>query len=257
MDKKIIYYTDPLNDEFAGENLQAKKIGVEYKYIRSGFFASIHHFFWYHVIFRPFSFIYLKLKFHHRIEGKEKLKPYKKEAYYMYGNHTLQYGDPYIYQFMSHKEKYVITNATNVSLPVIGKLTPYLGALPLPDDMHAYKNFLEALEYHENKKHVLVIYPEAHIWPFYTHIRPFKDDSFAYPLKHGIKTFCFTNTFQKRGKKGYRVVTYIDGPFECEGNDLKSKRKDLRDKVYCAMVERSKLSNIELIQYVKKEEKDD
>ena len=257
MEKKIIYYTDPLNDEFAGGDLKARKIDKEYKYIRNGFFARIHHFFWYHVIFRPFSFLYIKMKFHVKYVGKEKLKPYKKEAYYMYGNHTLQFGDPYIYQFMSHKEKYVITNATNVSLPFIGHLTPYLGALPLPDDMHAYKNFLDALRYHEDKKHVIVIYPEAHIWPFYTHIRPFKDDSFAYPLKHNIKTFCFTNTFQKRGKKGFRVVTYIDGPFESNEENLKLKRKDLRDKIYNTMVERSKNSNIELIEYIKKENAND
>ena len=257
MIKKEIYYSDLLNDEFAGEELKAKKIDGTYKYIRNGFFAKIHHFFWYHMVFRPFSFIYIKLKFHNKIIGKEKLKPYKNETYYMYGNHTLQFGDPYIPQFMSYKEKYMITNATNVSLPILGKLTPYLGALPLPDDMKAYKNFLEAIKYHESKKHVLIIYPEAHIWPFYTKIRPFKDDSFAYPIKSNSKVFCFTNTFQKRGKKGYKVVTYIDGPFESENENAREKRKELRDKVYSYMSERSKLSNVELIKYIKKEEAND
>ena len=99
-----------------------------------------------------------------------------------------------------------------------------------------------------------MIYPEAHIWPFYTKIRPFPDASFKYPVQYKTPVFCFTNIYQKRRfSKNPRMLTYIDGPFfPDESLSLKEQRKDLRDRVYNTMVERSKLNNIEIIKYIKK-----
>ena len=50
-----------------------------------------------------------------------------------------------------------------------------------------------------------------------------------------------------------QIVTYIDGPFISNKNlGKKEQQKDLRDRVYNCMVERSKNSNIEYVQYIKK-----
>ena len=66
------------------------------------------------------------------------------------------------------------------------------------------------------------------------------------------------NTYQKRGnKKAPRMTTYIDGPFYPDMDlSLKERRKKLRDEVYAQMCERAKLSNVEVIQYIKKEPDD-
>ena len=54
------------------------------------------------------------------------------------------------------------------------------------------------------------------------------------------------------------MVTYVDGPFFADKNlSPKERRLDLRNKVYAAMVERSKNNNVELIKYVKVEENND
>ena len=54
------------------------------------------------------------------------------------------------------------------------------------------------------------------------------------------------------------MTTYVDGPFFPNKELSKpQQRQDLRDQVYNQMVERSKLSNLELIKYVKKEEQND
>ena len=139
-------------------------------------------------------------------------------------------------------------------MPFLGRITPYLGALPLPDNLAAGKNFMEALKLHIQENNNIMIYPEAHIWPFYTKIRPFPDASFKYPVQYKTPVFCFTNIYQKRRfSKNPRMLTYIDGPFfPDESLSLKEQRKDLRDKVYNTMVERSKLNNIEIIKYIKK-----
>ena len=120
------------------------------------------------------------------------------------------------------------------------------------------KNFINAIETHLNRKHPITIYPEAHIWPYYTKIRPFRDVSFRYPIQYKKPTFCMTNTYQSCGKDKVRVVTYIDGPFfPNEKLSIQEQKKDLRNQVYNCMVERSKNSNIEVIEYRKKEENND
>ena len=130
-----------------------------------------------------------------------------------------------------------------------------LGAIPIPSNKQAMKNFLETIRKHIEKNHSITIYPEAHIWPYYTKIRPFKDVSFKYPIQLETPTFCITNTYQKYGKNKIKIVTYIDGPF-FPNKELtkKEQQKELRDTVYNYMVKRSQNSNIELIKYIKKSE---
>lgn len=141
-------------------------------------------------------------------------------------------------------------------MPVLGSITPSLGALPLPDDMAAYRNFLSAIGERIREGRTVVIYPEAHIWPYYTGIRPFTDVSFHYPVQLETPIFCFTNTYQKRRwSKRPRTVTYVDGPFFPDGSlPAKARKKDLRDRVYRCMCERAKNSDVVFVEYRKKEE---
>ena len=127
-----------------------------------------------------------------------------------------------------------------------------LGAIPVPDTKEATANFLKAVELNIKRNDAITIYPEAHIWPYYTGIRPFKEVSFTYPIKLNVPVFSMTNTYQKNGNK-IKMVTYIDGPFYAEkGLNIKDKKKNLRDKVYNNMIERSRNSNVQYIEYRKK-----
>ena len=129
-----------------------------------------------------------------------------------------------------------------------------LGAIPVPDNKKAMKNFLEIIKKRVDKGQSITIYPEAHIWPYYTKIRPFKTVSFKYPIQFEKPAFCITNTYQSYGKnnKKIKIVSYIDGPFfPDEGLNIKEKQQNLRDKIYNCMEKRSKNSNIEYIKYIK------
>ena len=135
-----------------------------------------------------------------------------------------------------------------------------LGAIPVPGDKVSMRNFLEIIKKHIKKGHSITIYPEAHIWPYYTKIRPFKSVSFAYPVDLKKPVFCMTNTYQAYGKNNdkIKIVTYIDGPFFVnEDLPKKEQKQELRDRVYNCMVERSKNSNIEYIKYCKKKLNED
>ena len=261
MDKrKIIYYTDELTDEFSTAVITPKAIDESYVYCHNSAFKRFTHFFWYRMVATPIGFCYAKLAHGHRIVGKSILKIGKKQGYFLYGNHTQATADAVIPTLLTTpKDAYVIVHPNNVSMPYLGRVTPSMGALPLPDNMAAYRNFIRALERRAGEGHAVVIYPEAHIWPYYTGIRPFPDDAFAYPVKLGMPVFCFTNTYQKRRlSKKPRMVTYVDGPFYPDTTlPPRQQRKELRDRVYKQMCERARLNQVEVIKYVKKEESSD
>lgn len=254
--KKVIYYKDELNDEFSSFKTTPKVIDGTYVYEDNSFKKKFSRFFLYRIITYPIAVLYAKLAFNQKIVGKEKLRPYIKKGFFLYGNHTQPTGDALMQaRLVFPNSSFVLVHPNNLSVPFIGRFTPSLGALPIPDSVSAYRNFKKAIEHKIKQGHPVVIYPEAHIWPYYTKIRPFADTSFAYPVNLQVPAFCFVNTYQKRliGKKP-RIVTYLDGPFYPEaGNDPKTQRKQLRDIIYKHMSILSEKSNTEYIRYIKGE----
>lgn len=257
MEQQVIYYEDEQNDEFSTAIITPKPIDENYQYIYSGPWKKFTHFFWYRIVATPLAYLYLKLYFGHRIVNRNVVKPFKETGWFLYGNHTHFLADALIPTMISTpKDTYVIVHPNNVSMPFLGRITPSLGALPLPDDAKATKNFLQAVEIRILQKHAITIYPEAHIWPYYTKIRPFKDTSFRYPIQQKVPVFCFTNTYQARKwRKTPRIVTYVDGPFYPD-SALRgpAQREELRNRVYDTMTERSRLNTVEKIKYIKKGE---
>ncbi len=258
--RKIIYYSDELKDEFSEAVITPRKIDESYDYGGAALSWKIKRFFLWKIIAPPIALAYLKLVFAHKIVGREKTRPFKKSPVFFYGNHTNTFADPLVPTFVSRPHStFVIVHPNNVSMPFWGRFMPYLGALPLPDNLKAGRNFMEAIKLHESENSSIMIYPEAHIWPFYTKIRPFSDSSFKYPVecKAAEKTpvFCFTNVYTKQKfRRTPKMTTYIDGPFFADETlSPKERRKKLRDEVYSAMCGRAKLSTYEAIKYIKKE----
>ena len=256
---KIIYYEDELNDEFSKSSIEPRIIDEKYKYVHKNPLWNLCSFVLQNILSVPIKILYAKIKFRIKYIGKEKIKPYKNEGYFIYGNHTQPFADTFIPSIpMYPKRNFLIVNPVNISLKGTGTLVEMLGAMPIPSNKSAMKNFLEAIKQKMNKGYAITIYPEAHIWPYYTKIRPFKDVSFKYPIQLEKPAFCITNTYQSYGKNNdkVKIVSYIDGPFfPDEGLTLKEQQENLRNKIYNQMVERSKNSNIEVIKYEKKEKR--
>lgn len=197
-----------------------------------------------------FSNLYCRLFLHVRIRGAEKLRK-QKGGFFLYGNHTQPVGDVFHPALACFPKRiYTVVSPANLYLPAIGRLLPYLGALPIPDTLHSMKEFSSAVEQRIRTGHPIVIYPEAHLWEYYTGIRPFPDTSFQYPIKLGVPVYCMTTTYQERrlGKKP-RITLYLDGPFTADSPSKKAAAHALRDAVYGCMQERAKLSTCEYIRY--------
>ena len=257
--EKTIYYKDELNEEFSTAKIVPRKIDENYKYIHKSVIWNAIAFLLRNVLSVPIKFLYAKIKFKIKYVGKEKLKPYNKQGYFIYGNHTQIFADTFITSNTNYpKKNFFIVNPENVSMKFLGNIVEMLGAIPIPSNKEAMKNFLEVIEKRIKDGNSVTIFPEAHIWPYYTKIRPFKTVSFKYPVQLNVPTFSVTNTYQSYGKNNdkVRIVTYVDGPFFPDDGckTMKEKQQNLRDKVYKKMVERSQNSNIEVIKYVKKED---
>ena len=198
---KIIYYEDELNDEFSKSSIEPRIIDENYKYVHKNPLWNLCSFVLQNILSVPIKILYAKIKFRIKYIGKEKIKPYRNEGYFIYGNHTQPFADTFIPSIpMYPKRNFLIVNPVNISLKGTGTLVEMLGAMPIPSNKSAMKNFLEAIKQKMNKGYAITIYPEAHIWPYYTKIRPFKDVSFKYPIQLEKPAFCITNTYQSYGK---------------------------------------------------------
>lgn len=253
---RTVYYNDERKDEFSSANIEAKVIDETYSYISPSRWWKLGRFVAYRLIAMPIAYCYCKLALHSTFRGRENLKK-AAGGCFVYGNHTQQIGDPFLPNLaLCPKSVYMIVHPDNVSMPVLGNITPYLGALPLPGNLKAMRNFKDAIARRISEGSFIMIYPEAHIWPYYIGIRDFPATSMKYPVELDVPSFALTTTYRKRrfGIKP-RTVTYLDGPFYPDKElPSRARAQDLRDRIYEAMVARSRESDCEYIRYRKREE---
>ena len=255
-DQKINYYTNELEDDFANVSRNTKKIDADYKYINQSKLWNIVAFFIYRIIMTPVAFFYCKFILKIKFINASVLRDYKKSGFYLYGNHTQLPGDGFIPTVLSFPVKpYVIVHPDNVSLKGTEQIMLMIGAMPIPQTMEGTKKFMRALEERIKEKRCIAIFPEAHIWPYYTKIRPFSSVSFKYPVKENVPCFCFTTCYKKKkNRKKPQIEVYVDGPFYSnEGTTIKEKAADLRNQIYNKMNKRSDISNYDYIKYIKRE----
>lgn len=240
--KKTYYYHDLLNDDFANTNIDTIRLPDDYKYVERNiiykFFEQLLR-----LIVYPIIYLILKLGYGLSYKNLSLLRKVKNQGYFLYSNHTNYMMDAYNPHIIPLPYKAeIIVNPDAVSIPGIKTIVKMLGAFPVPSSMKGMKNFCEGIDYLIRKKHVITIYPEAHIWPYYTDIRPFGTQSFHYPVNANAPCFTFTNIYKKRiipFIKFPKVVTYIDGPFYPDMSLGKKERiQKLRDDVYNAMKKR-------------------
>lgn len=252
--KKEFFYSDDGNDDFAGVKRKTISVNSGFKYLNGNPLWHLAEFFVYDIIMRPFAAAYCLLKFGIRFKGTEKLAAFKRNGYFLYGNHTQIPGDAFIANMLTFPQKpYFIVHPDNVSLKGTKNIMQMLGAVPLPNEASGYRGFLSAVKYHCDSKNAIVIYPEAHIWPYYTGIRPFKSGSFKYPVKFGVPLFGFTVTYQKRKfRKTPKITVFVDGPFYPDENlSPKENEKFLEQAVRNAMLSHTDENTCEFIKYTR------
>lgn len=198
----------------------------------------------------PFERLWLSV----RVVNGGSLKPYRHQAIYLYGNHTQPQGDVFLPYYL-HANVSVIISPANMGIPILGKLMPLAGAIPTPKNTHQFKNFIHVIKTRVRQGSWIVLYPEAHLWPYYTKIRPMNAAAFHYPINKTAPVFCMTTTYQRPNREGHKpkLTIYIDGPFSTNQQlSKKEQQSDLQQQVQQCMQTRSKHSNYEFLDYEKR-----
>ena len=213
-------------------------------------------------IFKLFGQYYERGYWQVKVYGREKLKQAKGKGYVLYANHTNPFHDVFGPAIAVDRRIFTITNPVNLKIPGIGKFLPYIGGLPLGKTKEEKAAFHAAADKRLKQGNCLVIYPEAHLWPYYTKIRkyPAGDKSFVYAARNNLPVFTMVTTYHERKnrKRGDlpRMNIYIDGPFwPDEKKSEKENQAILAKKAYESMVKWSKKNEYEYFRYIKKSEK--
>ena len=213
--EKIIYFSDELNDDFASTNIKQIELGEKFKYMHKNVFFRIFEFIIYYLFAAPIVWFIQKFITRQKIVNKKILKKYRNKGYFIYSNHTQLMSDAFSGPLMTFPKKcFVIVNPDATSIKGIRLIVQMLGAIPLPKTVKEHRAFMNCIEIRIKQKSAIMIYPEAHIWPYYTKIRPFKSTSFKYPIKYNTPVFVMTHCYQKsRFFKRPKIISIIDGPF--------------------------------------------
>lgn len=238
-----LYYTDEHNDDFAAISTPVqRKIDKTYKYKYKNIFLRFLGWFLYYFVAVPVFTIIGKLMYGVKICGRKNLKKVKGGAV-VYSNHT--HALEFLFTFVIGafpKRCHIICDPAAVRIPFIAPLVKMLGGLPLPEDLDATKNFNKTVAKLLAKGDIVMVMPEAHIWPYTTIVRNYPDISFKYAVKNKVPAIPVTTTFSKhRGLfKNYRkprfTITYGEPIYADEHLPISANAKIMRDHCYNFMV---------------------
>ena len=256
--QRVCYYSDLLNDDFAGNDLEAKPLPDNFVYERKNVFFKVFSFLFYYTFAVP---ILLLIQWFSGVKviGKHHLKKIK-TGYFIYGNHT-KWMDAIIPspRLTFPRYTYMVSKTDALDIPFVRHLVQALGMFPLPTSYERYPEFFKAIENHLAKKRPIVVYPEAHIWPFYTDVRPFPSSSFRYPAKYNVPVVPFFTIYRKnRGlwrllyKDAPRMTLHIGEPFYPDPNkSLKENTEYLSKATYDYMCHiRDTVPSVKYIDYI-------
>lgn len=246
-----MHYRD-YSDDVVVNSGQAYELPADYVYVRTSALARCKSAMAYGAA-KIFAFCYCRLHMGIRIEGREKLRKFSSRGLYVYGNHTQPLSDVFLPVLISSPGRaYAVCSPANLGLPLIGRLLPALGAIPTPANVTQARRFSEAVSLRAGEGCVF-IYPEGHLWPYYTGIRPFNPSSFSFPASDGRPAFAVTMVYNKpeRGSRP-RMTAYIDGPFFADRKlPRKQRQAALCESVREAMLARASASDCEYVRYIK------
>ena len=262
--ERVFYYESEEDDPIKTDE-QEKKVEVGlpegYEFIPKHWWVRFYS----AILFRLFWIFgqwYEKRYWQAKFYGREKLKDAKGKGYVIYANHTNPFHDVFGPAMAADRRIFTIISPVNLKIPGIGKFLPMIGGLPLGKTHEEKKAFNEAVDKRLDQKKALVVYPEAHVWPYATKIRKFPagDKSFKYAARNGVPVYTMTTTYHKRRDKKHgdlpRMDVYVDGPFWPDAKKTEEEnRAVLAKKAYDSMVKYSKKNTYEYFEYKKKSKK--
>ncbi len=182
-----------------------------FPYIHKNIFWNIAAFLLYYVIALPLVTLYIRLVNRTRFVNRRPMRKIK-GGVFLYGNHT-HWSDAYLaHVAVAPKRTYVIAGPDAVSIKGIRGIVQMVGGIPVPTRPGALKKFMEAVRRRCGEGGCIAVYPEAHIWPYYTGVRPFPATSFTFPAEMGVPVVAMATVYRRSRlfKTPARTVVFSD-----------------------------------------------
>ncbi len=254
-EERVRYYRF-FDDDFVQTPDQSKQLDKEYCFVHGNLFFRASSFLVYHALMAV-SFCYCRCFLHLKVVNRARFPKGRKEGYFVYANHTQPFGDV-VMPCMENPSwrKYWVGSSANLGIPVIGRLLKMGGLIPIPSRIKQMKAFTDAIFTRVDQGCAIYIYPEAHVWPWYTGIRPFSSVSFTYPVEKDAPVYVATTTYQRRGRgKRAGVTVFLDGPMEDDKSLTRKERKEaLCKQVYACMLRTARKESTYMYVTYRKEE---
>lgn len=260
-EERTFYYTSEEDDPIKTKEQERKEkvlLPEGYEYIPKNIFVRLYSKLMFS-IFWVFGQWYERCYWQLKIHGREKLKKARGTGYVMYCNHTNPFHDVFGPALAADRRIYTVISPVNLKIPGIGPILPMIGGIPLGTNETEKKAMNEAVDTHlVKRKKCLVIYPEAHVWPYATKIRKFPagGKSFKYAVRNNLPVFTMTTTYHRRknSKRDLpRMEVYVDGPFFPDPKLSDNENQDmLAKKAYESMKKYAAKNTYEYFEYIKK-----
>jgi 1-acyl-sn-glycerol-3-phosphate acyltransferase len=192
-------------------------------------------------------FILSPLRFGLRIEGRHILKKYRrlfKNGAMTVSNHVQRWDFLMVLQAVRFRKLYFPAWKENLSGPD-RHLIRAAGGIPVPDSIHAMRQFNAAMEELHEKKKWIHVFPESANWYYFQPIRPFKKGMFTIAYLYNMPVIPLAFSYReptglyKVFRKKYPLITLRIG--EPLLPDLTKPRREavniLRAETHRRMVE--------------------
>ena len=161
--------------------------------------------------------VYLANRLKHglKIEGRKNLKGWEKEL----GKGAIAVCN-HVYQFDAVAVKQALSPLKHIWIPMYARhfnggqywFVRYVGGVPVPETMSGLRKFDEAFDYYHNEKKALIlVFPEEVRWDHYVPIRPFKKGAFTMAYKYDAPVVPCVLTYRER-KGIYKLFGKADAP---------------------------------------------
>ena len=253
---RTVYYTDPLKDDFVNTPVEAVTIDGNFPFVhRSALWRAGETALW--LLLCPLVWIINHLWFGVRVRNRKALRGLRKQGFFLFGNHTQAFPNATMPTLLAFPRRaYVLANPDAVSIPFLRSVVQMLGAFPVPDTPSGHRAFLRAMGERTAQKAVFAVYPEAHIWPYYTGVRPFPSASFIYPVHFGRTVVACAVTYRRRRILRFLppalTLTLSDPLFPDPAAAPGADRERLCREVYRFLSEKAEENEVEYVRYVRR-----
>ena len=249
---RIIYYHDELHDDFGEVGLSRPPVPANYCYLRRFRLLS-----WitYYLFAKPIMGLACKFQ-GVKVVGKKNLKKVRKTGYFLYSNHVSLIDAFKFPAFVIPTQRVnIIGYSDTLSIKGVKGFAKAVGYLPIPNDLNNLRKMKDAIKTLVDKKEIVLIYPEAHIWPYYTHIRNFQSVSFSYPAEFNKPVLPAVTVWRgKPNKKPKQTVVIGEPIYPNPELSVSENKKYLHEQcLYQMKLISSSYEQAEYIKYIKKD----